>query len=289
MTDFDDFDDAYDFDDAGPLRAEPLAAFEADAFVDHDALVQAGADAATARTARALVEGETGVAFDALVLFAEPLFALYGLDLADAFALRADPDAADPEVLAVLETARLLWAFFSLPPVARGRRRDALAAHLVGPAPSEDDWLDIEGLLDTLDPYWRALLPEERRKAEQAGHPLLDFDALLEHPAFRLSSPHAPVAYGPEGLSEIEARALFAQPLLDDPATLADAAAFEHAMERANAYWALAQRPLPEREAALGEAAERLAGGADPAALEAEARRMVERFLVLFPEHARAA
>lgn len=283
MTDFDAFDDTYDFDDLG-------AGFNTADFGDYDDPARPHPPNDASLAARTLVDGETGVQFDALVLFAEPLFELYGLDLADAFVLKADPAGADDEVLAVLETARLFWAFFSLPPAARARRRDALAAHLAGPHPSADDWLAIESLLDAVEPYWRALLPEEIRKAEQTGFALLDFDALQSHPAFRLEGAHGALAYGPDGLSEIEALALFAQPLLDDPATLADPDAIEHAMDRVNAYWTLAQTPLPAREEALREAAEQLANGAGSReALETEARRMMERFHALFPERVRAS
>jgi hypothetical protein len=193
MPDFDafeDFDDAYAYDDLG-------AGFEADGLGPLGEAAPRGASPAAARAARVLVEGETGVAFDALVLFAEPLFALYDLDVADAFALKADPDAAPPEVLAVLETARVLWAFFSLPPAQRAHRRNALAAQLVGPRPTEEDWLDIDGLLDTVEPYWKAMLPEERRRAEQTGSPVLDFEALLEHPASTSTAPTAPAPTAP--------------------------------------------------------------------------------------------
>jgi len=282
-----DFDDAYDFDDLGD------AGFETEDFADWDLEEPARGAAGpspSARAARLLAEGETGVSFDALALFAEPLFEQYDLDIAEAFAIKAEPEAAGPEVLAVLEAARVLWAFFSLPMAERARRRNALAAQLVGPEPSEEDWLDLEALLDRMSPYWKAMLPEEIEKAEGTGHPVLGFDALLAHPAFRLDGEHGPQAYGPDALSEIEARALFAQPLLDDPSMLADPDAVERVMERANAYWALAQIPAAEREAALHEAAAQLANGrGDRKAIEAEARRMVERFHVLFPDHARAA
>ncbi|MDX1418600.1 MAG: hypothetical protein R3181_01420 [Rubricoccaceae bacterium] len=279
------FDDDHEFDD---LDAD---VFDVEAFGEEDAPGAGPAmPMASAVSAHLLVEGRTGVSYDALVLFAEPLFEQYGLDLADAFALKADPRAADPEVLAVLEAARVLWAFFSLPLAERARRRNALAAQLVGPAPSEDDWLDIEALLDAMSPYWKAMLPEEIARAEATGHPTLDFDALLAHPAFHLDGDHGPRAYGPDALSEIEARALFAQPLLDDPSTLTDPEAFEDAMERINAYWALAQIPAADRESALRDASGALAGhGGDLGDVEREARRMVERFHVLFPEHARAA
>jgi hypothetical protein len=61
-------------------------------------------------------------------------------------------------------------------------------------------------------------------------------------------------------------------------------------MDRANAYWTLALTPAEEREAALRTAAAELAAKArERRAIEAEARRMVERFHLLFPDHARAA
>jgi hypothetical protein len=282
MPDFDDFDALFDFDD---LSGEPEGPDFGEAGVPEEAPRRR-----VPHSARVLAEGETGVAFDALVLFAAPLFEFYGLDLADAFALKDEGAEVEPDVLAVLETARLLWAYFSLPPAERARRRDALAAHLVGPEPTEDDWLDIEGLLDAVEPYWRAMLPEERSAAEQAGAPVLGFDALVQHPAFALAPDHDAQTYGPDALSEIEARARFAQPLLDDPAALGDPDAFERAMDRASAYWTLALTPPGEREAALREVVARFAGAnGEQAAVEAEARRMVARFGQLFPERAPAA
>ena len=266
MTDFDDLNESFSFDEL----AEGLLA---------DAPVGAPP------SAQMLASGQTGVQFESRVLFAEPLFATYELDMAEAFALKADPDAALPEVLAVLETARMLWAFFSLPLEQRVKRRTALAAQLVGPEPSEEDWISIESLLDTVEPYWQAMLPQEIDAAQQTGHPVLDFDALLEHPAFSLVHEQAGRGYGPEALGEIEARALFSQPLLDDPATLIDDTAFETAMERASAYWALAQQPPALREETLSETVKALANGSGKAEeIKAEACRMVERFHALFPE-----
>jgi hypothetical protein len=118
MTDFDELYDSFDFED---LARGFLS--------DEDNGAQ---PSASSLSARVLVSGETGVQFDALVLFATPLFETYGLDLADAFTMKANPEAALPEVLAVMETARVLWAFFSLPPADRAQRRPVLAAHLGG-------------------------------------------------------------------------------------------------------------------------------------------------------------
>lgn len=256
--------------------------FDSDDFDDLGGLFEEAGAPTPSPTARALVSGETGVQFDALVLFAEPLLTMYGLDLADAFALKANPDEAPLEVLTVLETARVLWAFFSLPPSERVARRAALAARLVGPSPSEEDWIDIEALLETVEPYWKALLPEEIEAAQATTHETLDFDALVQHPAFHLGD--AAAGLGPDGLSEVEARALFAQPLLDDPETLLDADAFEAAMERANAYWLLARRPAEELEDAIRETAASLAKNGEAERIAEEARRMVERYRQLFPE-----
>ncbi|MDT0630532.1 hypothetical protein RQM47_09390 [Rubrivirga sp. S365] len=274
---YDDFDD----DAPGaPLDPETVAALDgaaADAFAQRKA-----------RLTRVLVEGETGVQFESLALFAEPLFALYGLDAADAFRLRAEPDAVADDAVALLETARVLWAFLSMPPADRAHQRASLAAQLVGEDPSEEDWMGLDGLLETAEIHWQALLPEEVEMAQETGHETLDFEALLHHPAFRVGpedddATHA--GFGEGSLSEIEARALFAQPLLDDPATQADADAFETALARADDYWALAQSAGDDADAAAAAFAREHADG-DEAALRDEARRMIARFRELFPEHA---
>ncbi len=267
------FDDD-DFDGMADLDPETVAAVDG-----------AAAEAFAARKARlsqALLDGETGVQYESLALFAEPLFGVYDLDAADAFRLRSDPDAVGDDTVALLETARVLWAFFSLPPSERAHKRAALAAQLVGDDPSEDDWMGLDGLLETLEIHWQALLPEEIEAAQATGHPVLAFDDLLHHPAFRVGreeddATHA--GYGESALSEIEARALFAQPLLEDPALMSDPDAFEDALQKADAYWALARDSgsMPP-QAAADQFAE---GDADEAAQAAE---MIERFRTLFPE-----
>ena len=233
-----------------------------------------------------LVEGETGVQFESLALFAEPLFTLYELDAADAFRLRSEPDAVADDAVALLETARVLWAFVSMPPAERSRQRQALAAQLVGEDPSEEDWVGLDGLLGTAEIHWQALLPEEVEMAQDTGHETLGFEALLLHPAFRVGSDAEDAAhagFGEDGLSEIEARALFAQTLLDDPNTQADPDAFEAALARADDYWTLAQEAGDDPDAAAAAFAREHAGG-DPSVRD-EARRMIARYRELFPEH----
>ena len=290
MTDFDDdfdFDDAA-FDDLDGPDAFPGTGPEGFADLDPETLAVldgASADAFAARKkalTRVLTSGETGVQFASLALFAEPLFSLYELDPDDAFRLATEPEAVADDTVALLETARVLWAFLSLTEPEQGHRRQALAAQLVGDDPSEDDWLALDGLLDAARPYWNAMEPEEIAAAEQTGHETCAFDDLLHHPAFRVGTEaddasHA--GFGPDALSDVEARALFAQPLLDAVDPGADADAFEDALARADAYWAFAR--TADADAA---AAGRAFAQSNPGASAEEAEAMLRRYHELFPE-----
>ena len=273
MTPDDDFD-AYD-DGLPDLDAETVAALDG---------ASAGQLARRrARLVETLVSGATGVEFSALALFAEPLFSLYELDPADAFRLAAEPDAVADDAVALLETARVLWAFLSLPTAEQAHERQALAAQLVGEDPTDDDWVGLDGLIETANIHWKALLPDEIEAAQATGHDTLSFSELLAHPAFHLGgdADEAHGGYGEGDLSEIEARALFAQPLLEAAGDLTDEAAFETALERADGYWALAHRDDLSDEA-YSAFARAHAGDGDPAAVEAEARAMVARYRELF-------
>lgn len=264
--------------------------------LDPDALAALDGPAAAAfatrkaRLTKALLDGETGVQFESLALFAEPFFSLYELDAADAFRLRTEPTAVGDDTVALLETARVLWAFMSLPPAARAHKRAALAAQLVGEDPSDEDWVGLDGLVETAGIHWQALLPEEIEAAQSTGHDVLDFDALLHHPAFRVGTEEQDAThagYGPNMLSETEARALFAQPLLEDPEILADPDAFEDALSRADEYWGLARSAGADPAAAARAwADEHAATPADRQPLAKEAEQMIARFRELYPEHA---
>ncbi|HLA64812.1 MAG TPA: hypothetical protein VK610_10325, partial [Rhodothermales bacterium] len=237
----------------------------------------------------ALVSEATGLRYDSLVLFAEPLFQQFGLDLADAFALRENPRAAEPEVVALLEAARLLWSYFELPAAERDGQRAALATHLLGAEPTEADWAEVEAVLAAVEPYWEAMSPEERAASRKPGTPWLDWDALMAHPAFQLESEHAESTrgFGPEGIGEMEARALFAQPLVEAAAADGDVDALEAAIDRATHYWTIATAHPGDQAGALDEAVATLAGSpAERPAVAEEARQMLARYQALFPEHA---
>ena len=274
----DDFDDFDPDDPAFALDPETVAAID-------DAI--GGAEPLARRRARlieVLTEGQTGVHFASLALFAEPLFALYDLDAADAFRLATEPEVVADDAVAILEMARVLWAFLSLPTQEQAHERQALAAQLVGEAPTDEDWMGLDGLLETATIHWKALLPEEIEAAEQTGTPALSFKELLAHPAFHLGDAGGDTAHGGYGtgdLSEIEARALFAQPLLEAAGDLTDEAAFDDALARADGYWALARRgDLPDD--AYAAFAREHAARRPAAEVEAEARAMVARYRELF-------
>ena len=268
------------FDDAFLPDFAPAGGDGASAPTDEHALA-----AQHERKVRALAEDETGLRFTSLALFAQPLFELYELDPAEAFALHAAPDTADETTVAVLEAARVLWAYFSLDAAGRAEHRPALADFLLGPAPGDEDMADFDVMLDTMEGHWDLLTPEDLDLARSDTHDLLAFDALLAHPAFHHEvASHPEPTYGAEGLGEMEARALFAQPLLerlDDPDDL------DLAMERADEYWALAQLHGVAYEARLDEFVDAFALSADEGVqLRAEAEAMRARFRSLFPEHA---
>lgn len=277
MTPDDDFN--YD-DDLPELDAETIAAID-------DAIDGVSAEQLAQRRRRlldALLKGATGVDFASLALFAEPLFTLYELDAADAFRLATEPHAVADDAVALLETARVLWAFLSLPAAEQAHERQALAAHLVGEDPTDEDWVGLDGLIETASIHWKALLPQEIEAAQSTEHPTLNFPELLAHPAFHLGDDDSDPAhdgYGAGDLSEIEARALFAQPLLEAAGDLTDEAAFDDALARADGYWALAHRDDMNDDVYAAFAREH-AGDRDAASVEAEARDMVGRYRELF-------
>ena len=246
------------------------------------------ADARRRALALALVDGSTGVPFEALLRLALPLVALYGLDAADVRTVMERPEDAGADAVALLEATRLLWAFLSLPETEQAGAIGPLLEHLGGAEPDADGWEVVHELIETTQPAWDAI--GGAGGAAALAPDALSFEELLVHPAF---SDHAPSpttgggGYGTAGLGEVEARALFAQPLLDDPEVLADPDAFEAALARADAYWTIATQP--SRVQALAAFVRRETGSAaERERLAAEGGRMLDRFDTLFPEHSAA-
>ncbi|MEL6610745.1 MAG: hypothetical protein AAFQ53_01515 [Bacteroidota bacterium] len=219
----------------------------------------------------ALLTGASGVQFSPLVTFARPLLERYGVDEQEAYELTAARDSADATVVTLLETARLLWAFFSLDAAARDAQRGTLLTHCYGPDADAEAWEDFADLLTAMGEAWEALPSDVRQEAEATEAPTLSLEALLDTTADAAFDPGR----------ECDARALFALPLLDDPVVQADPSRFEDALHRADAYWTLAQQP--DRADRLAALLPTLATADDELpALRAEAERMLARYDDLF-------
>lgn len=236
----------------------------------------------------AFLEDESGVPFHTLAQFAEPLFKLYQVDLRAS--LQKEPEKREADelaaLLAVLETARLLWAFFGLTETTRQRKVKDLQHSLLGPDPGEEEKLDFLDLLSVMQEQWNSVATEE----DVASSSEETFDRLLAE--YRPRSPQSSAQsasrqYGPDNLNPEEARALFARPLLEDPDVLENPERMEEAMDRADEYWNLAHASPAKRAHRIETLKERWADSPQEAeAVEAEAQQMIERFAELFPDHA---
>lgn len=242
----------------------------------------------------AYLNGETGVRFEALAHFADPLFDLYNVDprevLGDSPEERSRKEVGT--MLSVMETARILWAYCALSPDERAVYRSRLEARLIGERADPEDQAAFRDLLTLMQSRWNAMPPHLHAKAEDVpGFASPSFEQLLQQ--FEVEEPTGPsqdrqARYGPDQLAPPEALALFAQPLLDDPDTRANPDALEAGMARVDAYWELAHLSAEQQDAHLVRIKARFAStDEERARIEDEARRMIEHFNALFPEKAR--
>jgi hypothetical protein len=232
-----------------------------------------------------------GVRFDALSRFAQPLFELYGINLQSS--LSAPPSARSVEemsaLLTALDTARLLWAYFSMEPDQQDAYMAGLRTCLIGSSPDAEAKKSFRELMDLMHERWAALPGALRRHADDtAPSALPSFETLLDqHGPSTAERASTGAGYGPEHLEKPEALALFAQPLLDGPEVHTNPDALEHRMALATAYWDLAQSAPAHRDNKLQALLHRFADSPDDRNdLQQEARRMIDRFETLFPEHA---
>lgn len=188
----------------------------------------------------------SGPPFHALLPFAAPLFEAYDVDVARAEALlNGTPDPYADEVLLVVETARLLWAYCALPPDEAHAATATLEATLLPGTLRDDERAAFHVMLAELEEHFHDL-------ADARSLPSPPFDVLLARYRER---------YPPEDPrdDEAEAIAVFARPLmerdgLDDPDELDRRTELAHALwdvahadDRAAALTA-AQRAFPDEQ-----------------------------------------
>src|SRR5690554_4763789 len=245
------------------------------------------------RTLDGYLSGQSGIKFDVLARFAEPLLDLYELEPRSGLERGSEARSASElaMMLSVLETARLFWAFLLLDPAEADLHLPEFEARLLGDEASEEDRMDFIELIRVMQEQMEAMGESARRAAEVPEHPLPCFEELLDRYGL-LHSSDATVAvsprFGPNQLELPDALALFARPLLDDLGIEQDPDALEEALARANAYWDLAQAAPEEFDRLLYTIKRSFATNrAEADRIEAEARLMVARFHSLFPEQRR--
>lgn len=176
----------------------------------------------------AIVDERDGIPYDHLVHFARPLLEAYDIDL-DRFeaVARREADEAPDDLALVLDTARLLWAYYAQDTATRDHTADVLERILLPDGARDEDRAAFIVLLGEL---------EER------------FQDHLDHaataPAFEAVAEEYLALYPPEDphADAAEAIARFARPLLDE-ADVTDLDAFDRQMELAHALWDAAHAP----------------------------------------------
>lgn len=239
----------------------------------------------------AYLDDAMGVRFDALARFATPLFDLYGIDLQASCIQRSEnrPPGELNALITALDTARLFWSYFSLDENEQQRHAPALKKCLIGAAPAAEAEASFHELMELMRDQWDALPASLRNHAcDSVPSTLPPFEKLIDtHTAPAKDTPPGASAPDPSQTEQPEALALFAQPLLDDPAVHVDPDALEARMARATAYWDLAHTPPDAREQKLEALLQRFADSPDERErLQQEARDMLDRFEELFPEQA---
>jgi len=233
------------------------------------------------------IDRRSGLQFESLARFAGPLFDLYELDWRSVNPSAGVRDRNELAIMvAVLDTARLLWSFFLLEDETGLQVLPELEDALLGRHAGEDDRRNVLMLLSVLEDHWQQFSPTDRALAEDTpGFSLPSFRTLIDEYTNILDSSQIESRdrFGLENLEFPEALALFAQPLLEDPSLENDPDAFAVQIARAQAYWDLATTPADEYQAALHRILEAFADSPnEKMAIQAEAHRMVARYQDLF-------
>lgn len=235
------------------------------------------------------VSGRSGLRFEALARFAGPLFDLYEVDWKSTEPAAGDRDRTElTTMLAVLDTARLLWSFFLLDDEKGLQMLPELEDALLGRGAGDEERSNVLVLLSLMEGHWYQFTSDERAEAARTrGFTLPPFEALLNE--YQGRTPGQPAhddrRYGPQDLDLPEALALFAEPLLEDARVDDDPDVLEQQIARAQAYWELATAPPHEYEAELARILEAFADTThEREAVRREAHAMVERYHRLFPE-----
>ena len=237
------------------------------------------------------VSGRSGISFDALVRFAGPIFDLYDVEWKaemGAEVLQRDREELSTMV-AILDSARLLWVFYTLDEEKSLELLPELEDVLIGRDAGDEERSNLLVLLSLLEEHWQSFTPEERAEAVAIpGYALPKFEDLLAEFA-GIPKPltgSGAATFGPDHLELPEALALFAQPLLESADVERDPDRLEEQIARAHAYWELAHASQENFDAELARIQDSFAANEkEREEIRRQAAEMIERFRTLFSNY----
>lgn len=227
------------------------------------------------------LEGATGVEYEDLVSFAEPLFDLFDLDLRSARCNAEEREAEETAtLLSLLDLARLFWAYFLLDESQSESAQQELSHALLGANPSQEDIIALVQLIEMLEDQWLSL--PSNGSPSTTGYALPPFSELLRD-YVRTRGSHSQDSEGQGARSDLpDVLASFARPLFE-AANLDDPSEIDDALARAQAYWELAQTTGNAYEQRLSRLARRFATSVrSEEEIRQEALAMTRRFRDLF-------
>ncbi len=226
--------------------------------------------------------GKSGIQYQKLQQFVQPILAHYQIELDASFADDVTPENLDDMTLMldIFETASILWDYCCLAPDAKSGAFKNLQDSLIGPHPEREDLVQFPILVASMEEQWEALSEGMQHQAAPTIMPMADMGP--DTPAV---STNGAAHYGPDQLDIPEAFALFSRPLLENDALFEDPESLDDVMCKAQAYWDLAHLSEKEQSSVMRSVLNKFTSAAQHLDdLHNEALAMIKRFHELFPE-----
>lgn len=211
----------------------------------------------------------SGIPFEQLAEFSQPLLELFDVDPHHWSLPKQVPDNDElvQSYASALAAAEVFWSYFTLDHEVRKRFVPELKSYFIGNDPAPHEQADFMLLVGCMEGQWLKVTGG-RATSGPVGRVVSDLNA---------ASPSN---------ATLETLALFGEPLMDSPELLEDPDQLESIMARIGDYWALAHCQPENLEAELQRLIYRYADSAsDRLKIEQEARKMLERYDLLFRDH----
>ncbi|MFK7844568.1 MAG: hypothetical protein AB8G77_04645 [Rhodothermales bacterium] len=227
--------------------------------------------------------GKSGIQYDKLQQFIQPILAHYQIELETGVSDEVTPENIEDMTLLldIFETATILWDYCCLASDDKTGAFSELKINLLGPDPSREDLVQFPVLVASMEEKWEHLSEGEPATASYATAS----DPAQLHTDASPFSENGAAHYGSENLDIPEAFALFSRPLLDNDAIYEDPESLDDVMTKAQAYWDLAHLPPAALEKQLIAVISNFTTSTvSKEHVKREALEMIERFHELFPE-----